>query len=95
MQIAAWRVVSSRSIFSFGTWNVHFDAVIYTVSQVVMGKTLLADLPSQYGLFPEFIAPLFRLIELSTLSFTAVCAAMQVASMCCVWGASCGPRRCA
>lgn len=85
LQIAAWRVVSSRSIYNANTWNVHFDAVIYTVSQVVMGKTLLADLPSQYGLFPEFMAPLFKVIGLSTLSFTTVCAVMQAASMCCIW----------
>lgn len=85
LQIAAWRVVSARSLFHDNTWNVHFEAVIYAVSQVVMGKTLLSDLPSQYGLFPEIMAPIFKVIGLSTLSFTTVCAVMQLVSMACIW----------
>lgn len=85
LEIAAWRVVSVKSVFNYGAWGVHFDAAIYALSQVVMGKTILSDLPSQYGMAPEFLAPLFKLFGLSTLSFTIVCAGMQVVSLCCVW----------
>lgn len=78
LQIAAWRVVGLGSVSNFSGWNVHFDAVIYTVSQVVQGRTLLVDLPSQYGMFPEFVAPVFKLVGLSTLSFTIVFAVLQI-----------------
>lgn len=85
LQILAWRVVSINSVIHHAVWNVHFDAVIYTISQVVLGKTLLVDLPSQYGMFPEFVAPLFRMVGLSVLSFTVVCALMQIGSLICIW----------
>ncbi|OWT74948.1 hypothetical protein CEY04_20490 [Achromobacter sp. HZ28] len=85
LQMAAWRVVGSHSVFYDTSWDLHFDAVIYTVSQVVMGKTLLYDLPSQYGLAPEILAPIFKLVRLTTRSFTSVCAILQLVSLLCVW----------
>ncbi|MFC4275102.1 hypothetical protein [Achromobacter aloeverae] len=84
-QMAAWRVAGINAVFESGTWSVHFDAVIYPLSQVVGGKTLLADLPSQYGLFPEMMAPLFKVGRLSVKSFTLACAAMQLLSMTALW----------
>ncbi len=81
LQVFSWRIVGSNSITNIGAWHGHVDAVIYALSQVIGGKTILADLPSQYGLFPEILAPLFKVFGLSILSFSIVCAVMQITSM--------------
>lgn len=60
-----------------GSWHSHLDAMLYPLTQVVSGKTLLVDLPSQYGLFPEIIAPIFHILPLSVLTFTIVFACLQ------------------
>lgn len=62
-------------------WYISFDAVVYPLSQVTHGKTLLVDLPSQYGLFPEIIAPFFRIINFSIYSFTVFCSILQIISL--------------
>ncbi|WP_141710813.1 hypothetical protein [Paraburkholderia nodosa] len=81
LQIAAWRILNVNSITEGNTWWMSMDAVTYSVSQVVGGRTLLADLPSQYGLFPEFVAPVLRFFGLSIFSFSALFAAMQIVSL--------------
>ena len=81
LQMFAWRVRGENSISMGGNWWGHVDAVVYTVSQVVAGRTLLVDMPSQYGLFAEMIGPLFRIVGLSVLKFTTLCALLQVASL--------------
>jgi len=81
LQLFSWRLIGEASITPAATWWNSADAVIYSVSQVVKGKTILADLPSQYGLFAEILAPVFKAIGLSILKFTAVCAAMQITSL--------------
>ncbi|MEX3983381.1 hypothetical protein AB4Y45_30870 [Paraburkholderia sp. EG287A] len=80
LQLVAWRIVNVNSITEGNTW-MSMDAVVYSVSQVFAGRTLLVDLPSQYGLFPEFIAPFFRLVGLSIFSFSALFAVMQMVSL--------------
>jgi hypothetical protein len=81
LQLLSWRLIGEASITPAATWWNSADAVIYSVSQVVKGKTILADLPSQYGLFAEILAPVFKVIGLSIFNFTAVCAAMQLTSL--------------
>jgi hypothetical protein len=81
LQIFSWRLVSLASTANNGAWSVHFDAAIYVLSQVVAGKTVLVDLPSQYGLFPEIVAPLFCWIGLTVFTFTAFFAVLQFISM--------------
>lgn len=58
------------------SWQMtsHLDAVLYSVSQVATGKSILVDLPAQYGLYGELLAPIFRVVGLSVLSFTTVMA---------------------
>ena len=85
LQQLAWRVVGERSISLRQSWWNSADAVVYTVSQVVAGKTLLVDMPAQYGLYAEMVAPVFRIIGLSVLKFTTLCAVLQVASLCAVF----------
>lgn len=81
LQLGSWRLVSFASVLADGGWNEHADPIFYVLAQVVAGKTLLVDLPSQYGLFPEFLAPIFRLTGLSVASASAVFAIMQVVSL--------------
>lgn len=81
LQLFAWRVISFASVTRSGVWSTHADPVFFALSQVVAGKNLLVDLPSQYGLFPQMLAPLFSLIGLSVLKLSVLFAAMQVVSM--------------
>lgn len=81
LQIAAWRVANETSVTLAPTWWVSFDAVIYPLTQVARGRTLLVDLPSQYGLFPELIAPVFKVFGLSVWKFTTFCAVLQISSL--------------
>ena len=65
----------SASIFSdhwYYPAQWHFNAVFDSVVRVYLGKTLLVDSTSQYGLYAWFLAPLFRTIGLSVAKFTAV-----------------------
>jgi hypothetical protein len=55
---------------SIALWPTHLNAVIYPVTQVVMGKTLLVDCVALYGFYPHLIEPLFRLVGLNIFSFT-------------------------
>lgn len=56
----------------------HFEAVFFTSTQVALGATLLVDLPHQYGLYPEFLAPIFNLFGgITVLRFTVVMAILQ------------------
>lgn len=81
LQLFAWRILGEGSISISGTWWNSADAVVYSISQVVGGRTVLADLPSQYGLFAEIVGPIFKVTGLSILKFTALCAVLQVASL--------------
>lgn len=57
----------------------HFEAVLFASTQVAVGKTLLVDAPHQYGLYPEFLAPMFRALGgISVLRFTSVMALLQI-----------------
>ncbi len=49
-----------------------FNAVFYSVVQVFFGRQLLVDFTNQYGLYPHFIEPAFRLVGLSVYTFTAL-----------------------
>ncbi|HSW93948.1 MAG TPA: hypothetical protein VLJ15_06320 [Gammaproteobacteria bacterium] len=51
-------------------WDANFEPVLYPLSQVLAGKTLLVDLPAQYGLYAELIAPFFKMIGFSISKIT-------------------------
>lgn len=58
----------------------HFEAVFWACVQVCAGKTLMVDLPHQYGLYPEFLAPLFHLAGgITVLKFSLIMAMLQTA----------------
>lgn len=79
LDIVAFRIYTTNNIYLAA--QMHFDAAIYALTQVINGKTLLVDLPSQYGLFPEIIAPLFKVVRASVFSVTALFAVLQIASL--------------
>jgi hypothetical protein len=53
-----------------GQW--HFNAVFDSSVRLSLGKTLLVDSTSQYGLYAWFLRPLFRCLGLSVVKFTLV-----------------------
>ena len=55
-------------------------AVLYSVSQVQQGRALLVDFTAQYGLYPHFLYPFFKLINLNVLNFSITMSALTVAS---------------
>ena len=58
----------------------HLNAVLYSISQVQQGKNLLLDLTSQYGLYPHFLYPIFKLINVNVTSFSVTMAALTTIS---------------
>lgn len=81
VQILPWRIASIREVSLSHTWSISFDAAISSLSQVIGGKTVLADIPSQYGLYPEILSPLFTIFPASVLSVTLIFAALQLVSV--------------
>ncbi|MGJ7548718.1 hypothetical protein [Pseudomonas alloputida] len=77
LQIASYRLQAIGAVNLSPVWSVHVDAALYALNQVVHGKTLIADLPSQYGFFPEIIAPIFKVTGLSVFSMTAFFSLLQ------------------
>lgn len=77
----SWRVLGMGDITTGWEGATDLDASVYALSQVVAGKTLLVDLPSQYGLFPEMLAPLLRATGLTVFKLTCIFAAMQAISL--------------
>ena len=77
---------SAYALFGIGgvadtpAYNVHFNTVFHAMVQVFNGRELLVDLTSQYGLYPHFLEPLFRVTGLSVLSFTIVMSLLTAAS---------------
>lgn len=79
-------MVFIRYVFPLtGVWNhgIHFDAVFYSCAQVMNGKILLVDFMNQYGLYPIFLEPIFRLISFNVFTFTLLMAALMAVSYFC------------
>ncbi|KGF65551.1 hypothetical protein [Pseudomonas lutea] len=83
-QVAPYRLASDRMVTLASQWSVSYDAATYALTQVVGGKTLLHDLPSQYGLFPELIAPIFKLIDISVLTVSTLFIVLQLIALSCL-----------
>jgi hypothetical protein len=60
--------------------TMHLSSVLYPLTQVVAGKTLLVDLIGQYGLYPHFISPIFKIVELTVLNFSLLMAGLLALS---------------
>jgi hypothetical protein len=59
-------------------YSVNFNAYFYAVVQVLLGKTLLVDLSSQYGFYPYFLQPIFHLIGFDVPRLTLVMGTLTV-----------------
>lgn len=75
--LAAIRIRSSDMLYG----DIHFEAVFYSVTQVVAGRTVLADLPAQYGLYSEWLGPALKVTGLSVVGFTVLLAVLHAASL--------------
>ncbi len=85
LQIFSWRLLNVNSIDEAGDWSgawtFHADALIYSLSQVINGKTVLFDFPSQYGFWCELVGPLFMLTGFSIFHLTIFFAILQSLSL--------------
>jgi len=59
LAVASGSVLTSADDY---VYSVNFNAYFYSIVQVLLGKTLLVDLSNQYGFYPYFLQPVFRLI---------------------------------
>jgi hypothetical protein len=75
---ASWRWFNDISLFETEKYIGHYDAVAYSVSQVVNGSTCLADITPQYGCYSEFMAPALKLAGGSTLAISSLFTILQV-----------------
>lgn len=63
--------VNTASVVDIQNIVNHANPIFYPISQVMVGKTLLVNLSSQYGLYPVFLEPIFKLVGLNILSVTS------------------------
>ncbi len=59
LAVASGSILTSADDY---VYSVNFNAYFYSIVQVLLGKTLLVDLSNQYGFYPYFLQPVFRLI---------------------------------
>jgi hypothetical protein len=65
---------------AYATRGFHFAAAFDPVAQVQLGKNLLVDYDSQYGLYPDLLAPLFAGIGLNAAKFTLLFGLLSASS---------------
>ena len=73
-------IIGLESVEDTFNYLSHFNAVFHAVVQVHLGKQLLVDLINQYGLYPHFIEPFFRIFGLSVLKYTLLMALLLAAA---------------
>lgn len=79
--ILAGLAVASGSLLTSAddyVYSVNFNAHFYSIVQVLLGKTLLVDLSSQYGFYPYFLQPVFHLIGFDVPRLTLVMGCLSV-----------------
>lgn len=70
--VCLYCIMGLHTITDSPIYTYSFNAVFHSVVQVFMGKQLLVDLNHQYGLYPHFIEPIFRVTGLSVLTFSVL-----------------------
>lgn len=71
--IFSFNIFCARVVDNSGIYTFHFNAVFYSVSQVFRGNGLLcAGFTNTYGLYPYFLLPLFKIINLNVFKFTFI-----------------------
>ncbi len=79
--LASWLGSSNAAV----SGNNHFAAVFDPIVQVHLGKNLLVDYGSQYGLYPDLLAPLFAIVGFSVAKCTFVLGMLGAASLALIW----------
>jgi len=82
---ALFSVFGLASVTEGMNFLVSFNTVFFGVSQVYLGREILHDFIYQYGLFPHFIEPFFRVFGLSVLSFSLLMALLTLTSFLLMW----------
>ena len=77
----AMNVFDEHALTDDSFYADHFNAFLHSIAQVHLGKTLLVDLRSQYGLYPEILSPLFRVTGLSVLKCTVAMSLLFAAAL--------------
>jgi len=72
-----WRIFGMDSLAESGSLAFHYDAVAYSLTQIVKGGTCLFDVVPQYGCYGEFLAPIVNLFGYSTLLVSLLMALLQ------------------
>jgi len=62
-----------------------FNAVFYSVVQVYLGRELTVDFIGQYGMYPHFLEPVFRLVGLSVFTFTLLMGLLNCLAFGCLY----------
>lgn len=76
-----WRVFDVGLLDANSPAAYHYDAVAYSLAQIVKGGTCLYDVIPLYGCYGEFVAPLVKLLGYSTLLVTLLLALAQAVSL--------------
>ncbi len=77
--MASFAVLNDWHIYNQNSLN--FGVVLYPIVQCALGKAVLIDLHSQYGLYPQFLEPLIRITGLSILSVSCILAFLLFISL--------------
>ena len=83
--ILLFNILGPEHIRNVPIFWASFNAVFYSVVQVFFGKELLVDFGNQYGLYPHFLEPLFRVVGLSVYTFTAVMGLLNCLAFGCMY----------
>ena len=73
-------ILSTKEISPFG-WEIHFQAVAYSLTQIYAGKPLLTAAPPLYGYNAEILLPVFKLTGLSVFKFCVVMGIIQAVAL--------------
>jgi hypothetical protein len=76
LPVAGYYLITPAALQEDPIFGYHFNAVFHSIVQVLFGKALHVDFPNQYGLYPHFLAPLFKLMGLSVFKFSLVMTGM-------------------
>jgi len=58
--------------FSEYTRNISFTAYFSSIAKVFLGQDLAIDFNTQYGFYPFFLTPIFKIVGLDVLKFTVL-----------------------
>lgn len=78
--LGAMNVFAINSVGDQQLYINHFNAVFHSVTMTYLNKFPLVSYVNQYGLYPQFLEPLFKIIGLSVLKFTIVMSLLLIGS---------------